>query len=181
MSVRLGTVAALAWLVLIAAAPSEPDGYRMNDYRSPTPASLHGAEVIGTDQACALWHAKSATFVDVLPQAPKPTNLPANTIWREKPRDDIPGSIWLPDTGYGTLAPAMEAYFAAGLARVSDGRKDSTLVFYCLPDCWMSWNAAKRALALGYSHVDWYPEGTEGWQNAGLPLERRAPEPRPAP
>jgi len=181
MSARLVTVSALAWLILIAAAPPEPDGYRMNNYRSPAPASLHGAEVISTDQARALWEAKSATFIDVLPQAPKPANLPANTIWREKPHDDIPGSIWLPDTGYGTLAPAMDAYFADGLARVSGGRKDWTLVFYCLPDCWMSWNAAKRALALGYSHVDWYPEGTEGWKNAGLPLERRAPEPRPAP
>ena len=37
----------------------------------------------------------------------------------------------------------------------------------------MSWNAAKRALALGYTHVAWYPEGTDGWAAADLPLEPR--------
>ena len=37
----------------------------------------------------------------------------------------------------------------------------------------MSWNAAKRALALGYAHVAWYPEGADGWAAAGLPLEKR--------
>ncbi len=35
----------------------------------------------------------------------------------------------------------------------------------------MSWNAAKRALALGYQNVAWYPDGTDGWHEAGLPLQ----------
>jgi rhodanese-related sulfurtransferase len=43
----------------------------------------------------------------------------------------------------------------------------------------MSWNAAKRALSLGYSNVAWYPAGTDGWANAGLPLRDASPEPRP--
>ena len=43
----------------------------------------------------------------------------------------------------------------------------------------MSWNAAKRALELGYSDVAWYPEGTDGWLIAGLPLQDATPEPRP--
>jgi rhodanese-related sulfurtransferase len=42
----------------------------------------------------------------------------------------------------------------------------------------MSWNAAKRALTYGYSDVAWYPEGTDGWQFADLPLEDSHPEPR---
>jgi PQQ-dependent catabolism-associated CXXCW motif protein len=53
------------------------------------------------------------------------------------------------------------------------------LVLYCLANCWMSWNAAKRALSLGYSDVAWYPEGTDGWFAALLPLEDATPEPRP--
>jgi PQQ-dependent catabolism-associated CXXCW motif protein len=53
-------------------------------------------------------------------------------------------------------------------------------VIYCLRDCWMSWNAAKRALAMGYSNVVWYPEGTDGWEEWGLPLQEIQPEPRPA-
>jgi rhodanese-related sulfurtransferase len=43
----------------------------------------------------------------------------------------------------------------------------------------MSWNAAKRALTLGYPNVAWYPEGTDGWGSAGLPLQDATPEPRP--
>jgi rhodanese-related sulfurtransferase len=39
----------------------------------------------------------------------------------------------------------------------------------------MSWNAAKRAIGLGYRNVIWYPDGTDGWAAAGLPLERREP------
>jgi rhodanese-related sulfurtransferase len=39
--------------------------------------------------------------------------------------------------------------------------------------------AAKRALALGYTDVAWYPEGSDGWAAAGLPVEKRTPEPRP--
>ncbi|HBY27773.1 MAG TPA: rhodanese, partial [Bradyrhizobium sp.] len=64
---------------------------------------LAGARVLTTDDAAAIWRDKSGAFVDVLPRAPKPT-LPAGTVWRERPHLNIPGSIWLPDTGYGKLA-----------------------------------------------------------------------------
>jgi PQQ-dependent catabolism-associated CXXCW motif protein len=159
-------------------APPEPKSYRQSDYRAPTPASLTGARVLSTEEAAAIWRAGGASFIDVLPQPPRPKNLPADVIWRDKPRFDIPGSLWLPDTGYGELAPVMLDYFRRGLDRALDGRQRA-LVFYCLKDCWMSWNAAKRALALGYSDVNWYPGGSDGWAEAGLPVERRSPEPRP--
>jgi rhodanese-related sulfurtransferase len=42
----------------------------------------------------------------------------------------------------------------------------------------MSWNAAKRILAWGYSSVAWYPDGTEGWERANLPVVESQPEPR---
>jgi PQQ-dependent catabolism-associated CXXCW motif protein len=159
--------------------PSEPEGYRNENYRAPVPATLAGAQVLTTEQAEAIWRSKAAGFVDVLPRPPKPPNLPAGTVWRDKPRSNIPGSVWLPDTGYGTLAAATEDYLRNGLARASGGDHTKLLVIYCQADCWMSWNAAKRALAYGYSNVAWYPEGTDGWQFADLPLEDSHPEPRP--
>jgi len=100
-------------------------------------------------------------------------------LWRDTPRANIPGSIWLPDTGYGGLAPGMADYFSRGLDKATDGDHARALVLYCLADCWMSWNAAKRALSLGYSDVVWYPDGTDGWLAAGLPLQSASPEPRP--
>jgi rhodanese-related sulfurtransferase len=42
----------------------------------------------------------------------------------------------------------------------------------------MSWNAAKRVLSYGYSNVAWYPDGTDGWERAGLPLVEAQPEPK---
>jgi rhodanese-related sulfurtransferase len=117
------------------AVSPEPETYRLEEYRAPTPATLHGAKV--------------------------------------------PGSIWLPDTGYGELAPIMLDYFSNGLKKATRDDRTQWLVFYCLADCWMSWNAAKRALWLGYANVAWYREGTDGWSAAGLPLQPASPEPRP--
>jgi PQQ-dependent catabolism-associated CXXCW motif protein len=157
----------------------EPPGYRMQDYRGPTPTTLAGARVVTTDEAEALWKA-GATFVDVLPHAPRPANLPAGTIWHEKPRMDIPGSVWLPDTGYGALADSTEHYLRDGLGRVTQGDQARWLVFYCQKNCWMSWNAAKRALTMGYHKVGWFPDGTDGWQARGLPLQEAEPAPASA-
>jgi PQQ-dependent catabolism-associated CXXCW motif protein len=159
-------------------SPPEPEGYRLDNYRAPVPATLAGVRVLTTEQAEAIWRSKSAAFIDVLPRPPKPPNLPAGTIWRDKPRLNIPGSFWLPDTGYGTLAVATEDYLRDGLGLASGGNSAKLLVFYCLADCWMSWNAAKRALTYGYSNVAWYPDGTDGWQRADLPLADSQPEPR---
>ncbi len=161
------------------ASPPEPQSYRMQDYRAPTPATLSGARGLTTAEAAELWRSGSAVFIDVLPQAPRPANLPEGTLWRDKPRSDIPGSIWLPDTGYGALNPAMEEYLRINLDRAAGADRSKTLVFYCLKDCWMSWNAAKRALDLGYPRIAWYPDGTDGWMAAGLPVEPIKPVPRP--
>ena len=109
----------------------EPDGYRTDNYRAPVPATLAGARVLTTAEAEAIWRAKAGVFIDVLPRPPKPQNLPAGTVWRDKPRLNIPGSVWLPDTGYGKLAEATEDYLRQGLARASGGNKAALLVIYC--------------------------------------------------
>ena len=176
---------ALATLVCGAArgaeAVPEPAGYRNQDYRAPTPATLAGARVVTTDEAEALWRDGTAVFVDVLPRAPRPPNLPAGTIWRDRPRADIPGSVWLPDTGYGELAPSTQDYLRSNIERVTGGDRMKLLVIYCLRDCWMSWNAAKRVLAMGYVNVAWYPEGTDGWTDALLPVADAQPAPATGP
>ncbi len=158
----------------------EPDVYRTEDYRAPVPDTLKGARVLSTKDAEAIWRAKSGVFIDVLPRPPKPPNLPAGTVWRDKPRFNIPGSVWLPDTGYGELAGATEDYLRQGLSRATGGNRGALIVVYCQEDCWMSWNAAKRTLSYGYSNVAWYADGTDGWQRANLPTSEAQPEPRPS-
>jgi PQQ-dependent catabolism-associated CXXCW motif protein len=170
---------AFATPALAQESAPEPDGYRTENYRATVPATLAGARVLTTAEAEAIWRAGTAVFVDVLPRAPKPQNLPAGTIWRDKPRLNIPGSVWLPDTGYGALAAATEDYLRGGLARASGNGNAKLLVIYCQADCWMSWNAAKRVLSYGYRNVAWYPLGTDGWEAANLPVAESQPEPRP--
>ena len=99
----------------------EPEGYRNEDYRAPVPTRLPVRACLTTAEAETIWRAKTGIFVDVLPRPPKPSNLPAGTIWRDRPRLNIPGSIWLPDTGYGKLAEATENYLRQGLERASGG------------------------------------------------------------
>lgn len=156
---------------------AEPTEYRMDQYRGPVPATLTGGQVLDTDAAHAIWQDGKAAFIDVLPQAPKPDNLPEGTIWRDKPRHSIPGAIWLPNVGYGAIADVTADYFRAGLDDATNGDPDHPVVFFCLEECWMSWNAARRAIEWGYTDVSWYPDGTDGWSFQDYPLEKLDPFP----
>ena len=49
-------------------------------------------------------------------------------------------------------------------------------MIFCHPDCWGSWNAAKRAIRYGYSGVHWYEEGIEGWQDSGRETQEVRPD-----
>ena len=154
----------------------EPDGYRMADFRAPVPATLEGAEVLTTGQLEALVEAERPLLIDVMPAPRKPKDT---GFWIAPKRDNIPGSHWLANTGYGELSDEFATFFEQQLEALTVDAPGRPLVFYCEADCWMSWNAAKRALALGYTNVAWYPDGTDGWKAAGLPLELSEPAPMP--
>jgi PQQ-dependent catabolism-associated CXXCW motif protein len=170
-------------LVLALAAPAladpppEPEGYRGPPYAAPVPETLAGAEVADDATAAALHAAGTAVFIDVMPREVKPADLPEGTIWRDKPRDSIPGAVWLPNTGFQQLSPDEEAYLRAGLDHATAGDHDRPVVIFCRAECWMSWNVAKRALGFGFTHVIWYPNGPEGWVTwpKNPPLERLEP------
>ena len=178
--IRIGCLMLCATLLMVPAwaeAPPEPAGYRLENYRSPTPRTLAGATTLAADEAAALWRQKGAVFIDVMPQPPRPATLPAETLWRPPPRDSIPGAIWLPNVGFGEIAPETEAYFRRGLAHATDNDPSRPIVLFCMRNCWMSWNAAKRALTYGYTSVYWFADGTDGWKESGLDLARVAPTP----
>jgi PQQ-dependent catabolism-associated CXXCW motif protein len=157
------------------AEPKEPQGYRTDHYRALTPAGVAGGTALDTPAAAALWKSGAAVWIDVLAAPRRPENLPSPAVWRPVPHRDIPGSLWLPDVGLGVLDVRLEAYFRTNLERATKGRADAALVFYCLADCWMSWNAAKRAASWGYKRVYWFRDGTDGWEAAKLPLAKATP------
>lgn len=158
-------------------APPEPAGYRMDDFRKPVPKTLAGARVIAPLEAEKLHESKAAVFIDVFPKPPKPANLPAGTLWIDPKHDTLPGAHWVPNVGYGAMPAGVEDYFRATLKRVTEAEPGKPLVFFCLRNCWMSWNAAKRAMEWGYENVVWFPEGTDGWLEIGNDLVSTASVP----
>jgi PQQ-dependent catabolism-associated CXXCW motif protein len=156
---------------------AEEPGYRLDDYRTPTPETVAGGRAIDTAEAGALWRRGEAVWIDVLPAPRRPPTLAPSAIWKPLPRHNIPGSAWLPDVGRGGLTPEVERYFRDNLARLTGGDRSMALVFYCLADCWMGWNATKRAAALGYINLYWYRDGTDGWERAHLPTAVAHPVP----
>ncbi len=153
-----------------AAFPAEPPGFRGAPYNAPVPATLSGGTVLDA-VATARWQAGGAVLIDVLPQRRRPEGLPPGTLWRAPVHETIPGAVWLPDTGYDRLAPQVEAGFDAALDRLTGGDRAVALVFFCKADCWMSWNAARRAILRGHTRVGWFPGGTDDWAAAGRPLQ----------
>jgi PQQ-dependent catabolism-associated CXXCW motif protein len=175
---RLGLlILGLALAIPAAAEVPEPSDYRQDNFRADVPATLKGATVIDAKQLHDMMAKDAVVVIDVLPQPPRPADLPATTLWHPAARHDIPGSIWLANTGFGGLSKEMDAYFRQALAGVSLGQKDRKLVFYCEAKCWMSWNAAKRAVEYGYTSVYWFPDGMKGWTEAGYPTLLNTPIP----
>lgn len=179
----IGLSIGVAWQLAVFAAgedcvPVEPSRYRMSEFRAPVPCTLDGATVVSTEALQRLIERESPVLIDVLPSPRRPEGLPEDAPWLPPVRHNIPGTVWLPNTGFGELPVEEERYLRSNLERLTGGDRSHRVVFYCLADCWMSWNAARRAVAWGHSSVFWYPHGTEGWESASLPLEESSPVPR---
>ena len=158
-------------------AVPEPPGYRMDDFRKPVPATLEGARVVNTDEAEQLVKDNSVILIDVYPKPPKPAGLPAGTIWRDPQHETLPRAYWLPNVGFGALADGVEDYFRLHLEKWTTESPKKPLMFFCARNCWMSWNASKRALAMGFKNVIWYRDGSDGWQEAGNDLKETSSAP----
>jgi PQQ-dependent catabolism-associated CXXCW motif protein len=62
----------------------------------------------------------------------------------------------------------VQARLAQTLKAMTKGDRKRPLVFLCQgPQCWLSYNAALRAVRLGYETVYWYRGGIEAWIAAG--------------
>ena len=171
------SLAVLSLSVMVGVAQAETalfsaEGYRIGLYRSPTPAQAEGATIIDTP---ALRHLLGQNPRPVLIDVYRRQYLQGRFI-EDQPHENLPGSHWLANTGDGDLTPDWQAYFSRHLERFTAGDMRQPLVFYCRSDCWLSWNAVKRADALGYTRLYWYRDGLDAWENAGLPVHSATPE-----
>lgn len=152
-------------------------GLRTSYYRAALPSSVPGGKRINVKEVHSHFKNKSAIFLDVMAHTGTGPD-PLDGKWRvAKPRYNIPGSIWLADVGTGTLTPEMKKYYQDNLEKLTKGDKSKNIIMYCTADCWMAWNAVRRASKWGYSNVLWFPEGTEEWIDAGHKVENSIPVP----
>ncbi|GIK99200.1 MAG: hypothetical protein BroJett029_34090 [Alphaproteobacteria bacterium] len=169
-------LAALFGAASLAAPVPEPEGFWTGPMGGAVPATIAGGTVIDTAGLQALVAKGGVVLVDVAPAPRRPEGMDEGTLWLPPPHRSLPGSVWLADVGQGELDPARDAWYRLRLAELTHGDRAKPVVVYCHPNCWASWNAAKRAILYGYSRVYWYPDGVEGWQDAGLPTVVREAE-----
>ncbi|WP_271407493.1 PQQ-dependent catabolism-associated CXXCW motif protein [Pseudomonas sp. Q1-7] len=152
------------------------EGYRLGRYRSPTPEHAPFAHTLDTSQLqTQLKQRPDTLLIDVYRR-----QWLHGRFVEDEPHSNLPASLWLANTGDGQLPPAWQAYLTDNLHKVTGGRRDRPLVFYCRSDCWLSWNAVKRAATLGYTNLYWYRDGIDAWAQAGLPLLPARPVEFPA-
>lgn len=145
---------------------AEPEGLYQGVPHGYTPPTLKGAKVLSSAaELDKLIQEKHPVLVDVAEQDRKPASMSSSMIWLPQHRS-IPGTVWMPGAGSGTGDAAFASAFRTRMATLTNGKPGTAIVTFCHPDCWASWNAAKRLVGLGYTDVYWFPLGIEGWQDA---------------
>ena len=142
----------------------EPKGFYQGAMHGYTPSTIAGGTVVDTKQLAQLIAAEHPLLLDVAEKDRKPPSMDKDMLWLPNHRS-IPGAVFLQGGGQGDPGGAYAEAFKARLAALTGGEKTKPIVTFCHPDCWGSWNAAKRLIGDGYTKVYWYSEGTEGWQS----------------
>ncbi len=142
----------------------EPPGLYQGAPHGYVPSTIKGGTVLDTPAFLKLVAMDHPVLVDVADKDRKPPTMAPDTPWLPQHRS-IPGAVWMQGAGNGTSDAAFAAAFKARMESLTDGSRAKPIVVFCHPDCWASYNAAKRLVSLGYTKVYWYPEGMEGWQN----------------
>ena len=170
-----GGAALLFALGAAAAAVPEPAGFWTGPIGGPVPASLSGGRVIHTMKLATFLKSTAVLVVDVSDAPRRPAGLAPRSPWLPLPHQVITGGIWVPGAGAGIIDAPVETLFSAQLAQGTAHEMAHPIVIYCHKNCWLSWNAAKRAIGYGYRRVFWYPDGMEGWRAAGFATQTAAP------
>ncbi len=131
-------------------------------YHAPTPLRIPGGKVVTTLELKALMEGDPKPYViDVL----------GGGVHRT-----IAGAFWMLSSGAGDMSKDEEQRFAQAIAAFAGGDKSRPMVFFCVDaECWLSYNAALRAIVLGYTNVMWYRGGIAAWRTAELPMAQSDP------
>jgi len=131
-----------------------PQQQLQTQLHSPTPTSIPGGQTITTDRLLALYQQGAQNGLLVFHVLGGGQTLPnaQNAAPASQP---------------GSFEDKTQQEFGQYLQQVTQGNKGRPMVFYCMnTQCWMSYNAALRAIHLGFTQVYWYRGGIEAWQQA---------------
>jgi PQQ-dependent catabolism-associated CXXCW motif protein len=131
-------------------------------YHAPTPMQIPGGRVVTTGELKAMLEQNPRPYViDVL----------GGGVHRT-----IAGAFWMIGSGAGDMSRDEEERFAKAIAAFAGGDKSRPMVFFCVDsECWLSYNAALRAIRLGYTNVMWYRGGIASWRIAENPMAQSDP------
>lgn len=135
-----------------------PRGLRQGEMHGATPSQLPGGQVITTKGLLPLLRQGIPVYVFDVLGADQALPQAIAAAWAAEP---------------GDFEDETQQRLGQLLHQVTRGDRQAPLVFYCAgPQCWMSYNAALRAVQLGYRNVLWYRGGTEAWARAGQRFAR---------
>ena len=116
------------------------------------------------------------------PAPVKPDDFPADRLWLPTHRS-IPRQRLAAGGGPRRRPPRPSARrcCSARWPSLTGGDRGRTIVVFCKPECWASWNVGKRLIRAGYTGVAWFPGGVEaGRSTIPPPRSRRCPAGTPA-
>jgi PQQ-dependent catabolism-associated CXXCW motif protein len=135
---------------------------RTADYHGPTPRTIPGGRTVSTTELQAMLSGGSPPYlIDVLGGQGHRT---------------LRGAFWLRGAGPGDLNAVESRRFLDAVAKFAAGDRSRSIVFFCADrECWLSYNAALRAIAAGYTGIMWYRGGIAAWLHAGFPMSQAEP------
>jgi len=135
---------------------------RTSGYHAPTPRTIPGGRVVRTTELESMRAGESKPYlIDVLGGDGHRT---------------VAGAFWLAGAGAGDLNADETRRFLEAVAKFAAGDRTRPIVFFCADSqCWLSYNAALRAIAAGYTNIMWYRGGLAAWFHAGLPMTQSEP------
>lgn len=177
------TMVAIIVLYLTACASNGPvkpqdEKYRGLPYHAPTteitPAGVK--RISPRELKNRLSASKRTVLIDVYGAIFREETLDFDGAWLvSTPRKNIPTSVWLPNVGKQKVNVVVEQYYRQQLKELTANDTNKVIVIYCVEDCWMAWNATKRAKEWGYTNVRWFREGVDGWLDNGWQLQDSVP------
>ncbi len=88
----------------------------------------------------------------------------------------IAGAFWLRGASAGDMNARETRRFLDAMGKFAAGDRSRAMVFFCADSrCWLSYNAALRAIAAGYTNIMWYRGGLAAWNHAALPMMQSEP------